>query len=231
MLCRLGLNSNPSLIPAIISGLSNCSRRRTVLDPPHSLLNSLLSEKCLEEELIANTIATISSLHDFYPQPLNDCLSLLLRCGVLYIFFPTANLPSSPFSSSSHSLVQNTTDKMLTEYLAKSSQRSSLVMPSVIRPQPRSARERQTCSPISFRAMSPSCRGLLDVSELASEPAIPFGSVVIKIPPPTQRPMSPQGSGRSSSPQHVSSVFRRQNISRASPTLGSVKEENNTSST
>lgn len=139
--------------------------------------------------------------------------------------FCTANF-SSPFSSSSHSLVKNT-NKMLDEYL---SQRSSLVMPAVIRPQPRSARERQASSPTSFRAMSPNCRGLLDASELASEPAIPFGSVVMKVPPPSQRSISPQGSGRSSS-QHVSSVFRRKNISRASPTLESLREESNTSST
>ncbi|VDO13445.1 unnamed protein product [Rodentolepis nana] len=128
---------------------------------------------------------------------------------------------------SSHSLVKNTTNKMLNEFL---SQRSSLVMPAIIRPQPRSERERQTYSPTSFRAMSPSCRGLLDASELASEPAIPFGSVVMKVPPPSQRPISPQGSDRSSS-QHVSSVFRRQNVSRASPTLESLREESNTSST
>nr|CDS27893.1 trafficking kinesin binding protein 1 [Hymenolepis microstoma] len=127
---------------------------------------------------------------------------------------------------SSHSLVKNT-NKMLNEYL---SQRSSLVMPAVIRPQPRSAHERQVYSPTSFRAISPSCRGLLDASELASEPPIPFGSVVMKVPPPSQRPISPQGSGRSSS-QHVSSVFRRQNVSRASPTLESLREESNTSST
>lgn len=127
-------------------------------------------------------------------------------------------------ASSSNS---NVTDKKLSEYLTISTQRSeSLLMPAVVRPQPKSAKSESRESPTSFRAMSPGCRGLLEASDLASGP-ITFISVPIKIPPP--RPLSPPigevGLGRSSSPQHFSSVFRRQNVSRGSPTLGSVQEE------
>ncbi|KAM7536978.1 hypothetical protein Aperf_G00000066208 [Anoplocephala perfoliata] len=136
---------------------------------------------------------------------------------------------SGGFEECTSSINSNITDKKLSEYLSRSAQLSgSMLMPAVVRPQPRSAKNANRESPTRFRVMSPGCRGLLEASALASEP-ITFDSAPIKILPP--RPISPQigemGSGRGS-PQHVSSVFRRQNVSRASPTLDSVQEESTT---
>ncbi|VDM36297.1 unnamed protein product [Hydatigera taeniaeformis] len=127
-----------------------------------------------------------------------------------------------------------TTDKLLNEFLATSQRVRPIAMPAVrsgsmvaiggTRPTGSTSQThtQRTSSPThelaSFRAISPVCRGLLDASDMASEP-LDLGVTAIKAPAP--RPTSPQGP----TPPPSTSLFRRHNISRASPTLYSVQEE------
>ncbi|VDK33527.1 unnamed protein product [Taenia asiatica] len=126
------------------------------------------------------------------------------------------------------------TDRLLSEFLETSQRARPIAMPAVRTGSTvaltgtRSTGSvsqtsvRHTSSPTheltSFRAASPVCRGLLDASEMTSEP-LDLGVAAIKVPAP--RPTSPQAP----TPPPSASLFRRHNTSRASPTLHSVQEE------
>lgn len=128
------------------------------------------------------------------------------------------------------------TEKLLSEYLEGRQRTRSIALP-VIHPRPTATivastvacplpqiRCRQTFSPsheaTNFRSVSPVCRGLLEAGEIVSEP-LDFDTTEASIKVPAPRSASPQGSTLSLS---GAQPFRR-HISRASPTLKSVKEE------
>ncbi|KAL5966900.1 Trafficking kinesin-binding protein 1, partial [Taenia solium] len=129
------------------------------------------------------------------------------------------------------------TDRLLSEFLETSQRARPIAMPTVRTGSTvaltgtrstgsvSQTRVRHTSSPTheltSFRAASPVCRGLLDASEMTSEP-LDLGVAAIKVPAP--RPTSPQAP----TPPLSASLFRRHNTSRASPTLHSVQEETGT---
>nr|CDS17568.1 trafficking kinesin binding protein 1 [Echinococcus granulosus] len=140
----------------------------------------------------------------------------------------------TPFRNSDAPAFTASTDRLLSEFLAASKRARPIAMPAVRAGSTVAAaatrctdavsqtRSRRTSSPAheltSFRAVSPVCRGLLDASEMTSEP-LDLDVAAIKVPAP--RPASPQ----TSTPPPSASLFRRPNISRASPTLHSVQEE------